>query len=668
MRGLALLGVVLFHLFGQGRVSGGIDIFLTISGFLFISMLLREVTENDGAISFPRYFGRLFRRIFVPAFIVIVVTVGAGLIIYPAPQHAGLWSNAFASLLYFENIEIIQSHLSYEAAGQEISPFQHFWSLAVQGQFYLVMPFVLLVTYWIARRLKVSATTITGWLLAVVLIASLAYAIYVGSYAQDEAYLMTRTRTWQFAFGGLLALVIDRIRLSGRVRFILGYFGLALIIGVGFVLDGGQLFPGVWALWPLFGLAAILLAAPHDQDLPPTVGSVPKLLSSRFFSWVGDHSYGLYLWHWPLLIFYLTIRDREAVGIRGAAVIFILAVCLSMLMYRFVEQPLDRLGKQRRGPRLDWTSLGAGVVTMTVAASMIYPQIINTGDQSISSLDFDLTSYPGALSVSDEYYADDTDPIPELVGLEQHRHPYHLRECYQVSGEKPGTDEIAVCDDPEAPSNPTAKVVIAAGSHAAHWEKAVRSIGAEYGWEVLLVTKGACVFQDDEKSDRTMCQSWNEKFIDWASDNDVDMVITAGSRIQGEESQESVWEGAENRWHQLHDLGIDLLLVRGTPRPGDNGGACLQAGNSPEECGVVAGDVASAGVMDEMELPEGTETIDMNPYVCPGLEDGPEGWCEPIVGNIIVWYDGQHLTPEFAESAAPAFEREMYKTFPSYFE
>src|SRR5690625_1208606 len=92
VRGLAILGVVLFHLCGNGRVSGGIDIFLTISGFLFTAMLLREVTERDGVINFARYFGRLFRRIFVPAAIVIVATVAIGMVIFPFPQHNQIWT------------------------------------------------------------------------------------------------------------------------------------------------------------------------------------------------------------------------------------------------------------------------------------------------------------------------------------------------------------------------------------------------------------------------------------------------------------------------------------------------------------------------------------------------------------------------------------------------
>ena len=156
-------------------------------------MLLREVTERDGVINFARYFGRLFRRIFVPAAIVIVATVAIGMVIFPFPQHNQIWTEGLASLLYFENVELIRSHLAYEAAAQDISLFQHFWSLSIQGQFYLVWPLVALGAYWIAKQFKTNSTRIMAGLLALILIASLAFAVYVGGFAQDEAYLMTRT-------------------------------------------------------------------------------------------------------------------------------------------------------------------------------------------------------------------------------------------------------------------------------------------------------------------------------------------------------------------------------------------------------------------------------------------------------------------------------------------
>src|SRR5699024_11415603 len=127
---------------------------------------------------------------------------------------------------------------------------------------------------------KTSSTRIMGWFLAIVLVVSLAYAIYVGSYAQDEAYLMTRTRAWQFAFGGLLAIVIDRIYLSQTIRFVFGYLGLFAVISVGFILNGAQLCPGPWALWPVLGFAFVLLAPPHNAEAAAATGTAPRRFST----------------------------------------------------------------------------------------------------------------------------------------------------------------------------------------------------------------------------------------------------------------------------------------------------------------------------------------------------------------------------------------------------
>src|SRR5699024_3016451 len=241
--------------------------------------------------------------------------------------------------------------------------------------------------------------------------------------------------------------------------------------------------------------------------------------------------------------------DREAVGLRGATVIFVAALVLAMLMHRFVEKPLDRLGKQRRGRKLDWTSLGAGVAAMAVGALVAFPQIPSDGNRTAQALEINTETHPGALSISDDLPVVDAEPIPAVTELRQGRQEYYSRGCSQEGGNAPGTDEVTVCDDPDKPANPTARVALAAGSHAGQWEHTVRSIGKTYGWEVLVVIKSGCVLLDTDDPESRMCQSWNDNFIDWVDKNDIDLVITPGSRVFG--SGESITDGAMTRWEQI---------------------------------------------------------------------------------------------------------------------
>lgn len=446
VRGLALVGVVLFHLFGNGRVSGGIDVFLAISGFLFTGMLLREAATSGGRIDLLKYFGRLVRRILAPAAIVVTTTLIAGIIISPVTKHVQLWTEARASLLYFENVELINSQLAYGAAGPETSPFQHFWSLSVQGQFYLLWPAIAIIAVLIAQRLRVSAIQVMTTLVGAVLLASFGYAIYVSSFNQDEAYLMTTTRMWQLAFGGLLALIVGATRLPVQYRAAAGWLGLTLIASTGFVLDGANQFPGPGALYPLAGLTLILISA-GPKDSQGTKHTASKFLSTTPLKWIGDRAYGLYLWHWPLLIYYMELRGRDAIGWRGALVVLAITVALAVLTHRYVEQPLkERYGRRRGGStsRMDRNALVVAAGFLLVAgtgASVILQQPPSTDAHD----GWDWVNYPGASYILSQVSPPDVPPLPELAGISEHRPSYATTGCGQKRGNDPGTDVITVC-------------------------------------------------------------------------------------------------------------------------------------------------------------------------------------------------------------------------------
>ena len=666
LRGLAILGVVLFHLFGDGRISGGIDLFLAVSGFLFTGMLLREAAERGGRIDAGRYFGRLARRILAPAALVVAATTALGLLALPFTRHAQLWAEARASLLYYENLELISSQLAYGAAGPETSPFQHFWSLSVQGQFYLVWPLVALLAVGIARRLRRSAAAVMAVLTGLILAGSFAYALYLGSVHQPEAYLATGTRLWQLAFGGLLALLGARLTLPRPVRGAAGWLGVLLVVSCGLVLDGAQLFPGPWSLWPLAGLALVLAAGGPEGGAADAPGTATRLLSGRVFSWVGDHSYALYLWHWPLLIFALELLDRESVGLGLAAVILSASFLLAWLTHRLVEVPLTRLPRgasRQRLRRLNRTSIAAGLLVLLAGGGAATAAIGSRPDPSAVAEASPV--HPGAMVTAGAAAAPaDVDPVPALDVLPSVRPDYYAWGCKQSAQQTPGTEEVLVCDDPNPPEEPRARVVVAGGSHAGHWVSAVRQVADRQDWEVLVVDRSSCPFGRLEGEDDPKCQEWQDNFVEWLRTADADLVITPGTRM--DTKREFIMDEAPERWRQISETGTDVLLLRGTPRRFGHVSDCLAEGRASAECGPSTAQIAEQNPLELADLPEGVHAVDLLENVCPALREGGER-CDAVVGNVVVWHDGHHLTNDFAASASPILEEKMREAVPALF-
>src|SRR5690625_1013438 len=665
VRGLALLGVVLFHLFGNGRISGGIDIFLAVSGFLFTGMLLREAANSNGRIDFFKYFGRLVRRIFVPLAIVAVVTLVAGLLISPVTQHRQHWAEARASLLYFENFELINSQLAYGAAGPETSPFQHIWSLSVQGQFYLLWPFVAILAVLLAKVLKTSAARIMGVLVAVIFVVSFVYAIYVGSYNQDEAYLMTTTRAWELAFGGLLALAGSSIRLPKQLRGVAGWLGVALIATCGIFLDGAALFPGPWAFWPIAGLTLVLISAGPDGGNHDPKGSATHFLSNKALAWIGDRAYGLYLWHWPILIYYMEVRDREAIGSRGALVILMISTVLALLMYRYIEKPLK--DRQNQRSTIVARNINKGVITVTAAGLIVVgagaTMIINKPENQVADVfsDWDWDIYPGATATAQENVeVPDVDFLPAVEDLPNGNPDYYSWDCRQKGGDDPGTDEITVCEDPNEPEHPEFTVVLAGGSHAGQWHHAWRALAEEYNWELQIVDKSGCAFGVSESNPvSSACNAWQDNFIEWLDNRDVDLVVTPGTRMMRREDAERISEGAPERWQDIGDAVPQLLLTRGTPRPEENTPHCLASGGTPEQCGANPKQAAANNPLESVELPEGASNIDLDEYICPQMYTDRSQRCSSVVGNVAVWNDNSHLSNTYVETMTPLLEAEL---------
>jgi peptidoglycan/LPS O-acetylase OafA/YrhL len=306
LRAVAIVAVVLYHAHvgfaGGGYV--GVDVFFVVSGFLITGLLWREL-ERHGRISFASFYGRRVRRLLPMSVLVVIVTLIASAQWLPPLQLHDVIKDAIASSLYVANFRFALQSTSYLASSAPPSPFQHFWSLAVEEQFYLVWP-ALLVGIWTVwcrvgrhsrHRAAVSQAKAAGALLAVC-VGSFALSLWLTSTNQPWAFFLLPSRAWELGAGGLLALGAPWCaRLSKATAVCLGWGGVALIVWSITRLSGTTAFPGVAALAPVAGTVAVIAAGSNASVFGPVA-----LLGRRSFQVIGTLSYSWYLWHWPVLV------------------------------------------------------------------------------------------------------------------------------------------------------------------------------------------------------------------------------------------------------------------------------------------------------------------------------------------------------------------------------
>ena len=350
LRAIAVMLVVNFHGLPWALPGGfiGVDIFFVISGFLITGIIAREVSEKH--FSLVGFYNRRIRRIF-PALIVVLcaVLVLGWLWMLPHP-YAQLASDVFASAAFAANFaQMLQSgYFDLESAKK---PLLHLWSLGIEEQFYLAWPLILML----AARGRASLLAAAGG------IALASFLLNVALIGQDPvaAFYLPFTRAWELLAGAVLALAWARVDQSGTAGNWRAGAGLALIVLAATVLNVHRAFPGWWALLPVAG-SALLLSAPASWVNRTLLGWPPMV-------WIGLISYPLYLWHWPLLVLFATIKFRALTPLESQLII-ILSIVLAWGTYVFVEKPL-RFGARRQ---FKVAALGTAMAVIALAGVVVY--------------------------------------------------------------------------------------------------------------------------------------------------------------------------------------------------------------------------------------------------------------------------------------------------------
>lgn len=662
LRGIALTLVVAFHLFANGRVSGGVDVFLVISAFLLTRSMFRKSTQPSG-VRLVEHFAGVAARLVPSAVVVLAFVATITIALLPqTSQHQNLLE-VLASALYFENWELIISRLSYGAAGPDSSALQHFWSLAIQGQFFLIWPFVIVALVGLATKRRISPAHLVGGVTLVLTAISGAYATWLTGVDQSVAYFSSFSRFWELGVGAAAALLLPHLTMHSRLRIIFAWTGLLLIISCGFVLDGARLFPGVWTLWPVIGTILVLSGA--GSPSPPGPG---RLLDTPLLRWIALISYPLYLWHWPLLIFYLQLRDQQAIGWRGGALVLGVSVLLAWLTVLLVESPISRVRHRASGLRL----LAVPVALLAVIVIPTSATVARLDAQQAAELE--AASKPsaehiGALALTDSDPSGEVAFIPSVGTAANDLPPIYADGCVQNWRNEPDLSEVLICES--TVERPSRTIVMSGGSHTLQWYPALKAVAVQENWAILVVDKDGCRLLDplaaasDEANEANeACLAWNAAAVPRIIDLDPDAVFTVGTLTAHDGSgAEVVLRSQITAWSEFDKAGIPVIAVRDTPRFDFNVPECVaENSGDPNVCGTDRPSTYSgADPLDSAGLPESVVAIDLSEGFCISER------CPPVIGNVLVYRDDDHMTATYARTLAPALRGELERGAPWLF-
>ncbi|SFS14174.1 Peptidoglycan/LPS O-acetylase OafA/YrhL, contains acyltransferase and SGNH-hydrolase domains [Agrococcus baldri] len=653
--------MLVWHLDKDALPGGfvGVDVFFVISGYLMTRWLVERPRLDRATL--VDFWSRRSRRILPAATLVLVATLAVGWAVLPATRRTELAGDALWSALYAVNLRFAQGSTDYLQSFEPPSPFQHYWSLAVEEQFYLLWPFLMAAAAVLAVRLGRSRRLTSGAIIVTVIVVSAALSVWWTVASPASAYFVTPTRLWELALGGLVA-VLPALAIRGAGW--IAAAALAVALASFPLLDSSVPFPGTIAWWPTLATAVVLWAGSADSE-----GLVHRLLGSRAVQWMGAVSYSVYLWHWPLIVL-SNPYDKPVELLSWRSLLLVLAtLALAWLTYRFVEEPL-----RKRSPRLPWATVRGGLllgatclaVTLMVAGSM----------RVIAPANAHVPDYPGPAAVSAGAAAVPEDGTADAVAdLERDGYvpapdelqadlPATYAEGCHVEG---SVVEAVACSWGDA--GPL--VVVVGDSHATQWVPTVQELAQQHGWRVMAMTKAGCPFTDAPvamygiAAPYSACTHWNEAVAQVLEEQQPALVLTSnaptqmwnGTVLEGPAADAALGRGMADAWGAVLDRGGQVVVMRDTPSARFAIEDCVaNEPDSPQACsfdraaGLAGG---GTGQTAGLELEPRALEVDLNDAICG------ETRCPAIVAGVQVYRDRGHLTGSYARSLAEPLERAM---------
>lgn len=674
LRAFAVLSVVVYHLW-PNRLHGGfvgVDVFFVISGYLITGHLLREQLSSGG-IRLAQFWSRRAKRLLPGAFLTILATGAAVLLVVPSALWTQYGRELIASTVYAQNWELAASAVDYLDADNEASPFQHFWSLSVEEQFYIALPLLLLVLTLIVRK-RVSPVVTARILLGSVVVVSLVWCIVQTKTNPGVAYFSTATRAWEFALGGLaatIALPDARTTAARAFRSGASLVGAAALVASLVVITPTTPFPGIAAALPVVG--ATLLVTFGARTVFETLGAV------RPIAFVGRISYSLYLWHWPLVVI-VPIALGHPLGWKSKLAVLVVSLVLAAVTTVYFEEPL-RFSTWVRTLRPRRVAVLGVVCTVLVAAlgastlTAVHVQEVQAATFAKKLTQRDAPCFGAAALISsakpcvDDRLADTRVPAPSAAKEDDPNRAACWSGKFQtcVLGKESGYSK---------------RIIVIGDSHSNTLIAAYDEIGKANGWRFDLAGTGGCYLTTAEQdavneASLNTCNRWKQLAIAYVQSHRsaADALVVVHSTTQmpvtapeGKQRDDATRAGLVDAWQQAAGDELPVIAIRDNPVPRRDVVACVSAMSGPTTTAcdnprsVALGQTdSSAEAMAEFTAAGGRgAVVDLTKYYCTDTS------CPAVIGGVLVYRDTSHITGTWAKTLEPYLDQQLRAKLASF--
>ena len=658
LRALAVLIVIADHLFGWP--SGGfvgVDVFFVISGYLITGLLLREHART-GSISFRRFYARRVKRILPNAVLVLWFTATASALLVGGSRLTAVLKDCVYAAFFSANIRFTRTGTDYFSQGLAPSPVQHFWSLAVEEQFYFVWPWVMLGLlalgtkrlHWGERQHRRAV----GVAMAIIVVLSFAWAMVQTARNPTAAYFSTAARAWELGLGALVAVAGGAMASSSPARrTTLGWLGLAGILTSLFVIDSSTTFPAPWAALPVVSATLVILAG-HDAEQKALWP-----LTNRVSTYIGDVSYSLYLWHWPLVVLSLTVLSDA--GPAYYAVVLALTGLLSLTTYHFVEDPIRRSGwLTSRGTTPSWADPARGAVPRTLVAAVVVLALVS-GGLVLYAVRFpsaaNLQPVNGLVAAPRCFGAAALDPGADCahadLGNLVRPAPAHVAEdvadayaCYAIASSTP-----RMCS--YGSTQPSAvRIALVGDSHAGMLMPALKSQLLARNWRLDVYIGRGCQLRVDTSAEcRSAMDEIRQRLV--AGHPYAYVLATASRAKNGPDEQKAVQDYA-SVWRAVTAAGTPVIAVADAPEVSREAMNCVARVTfdvNHNSCGTSRAKALAQGdaLLGAAALVPGVTVVDLTSFYCT------TSFCPAVIGHALVYRDtAAHITATYSATLGPS--------------